>query len=724
MKIIKLRASFGKLHGELDLRDGMNLLCMSNEGGKSTWSAFILAMLYGIDTTERAAKGNQGLPAKERYKPWDGSPMEGTMELLHNGRSITIERTTAGRVPMGNFRAYETHSGTPITELTAENCGRVLCGVERSVFERTAFIRQMGMSVTEDASLEKRLGDMVSTGEDGAKTYLELEKELRNRKNKLTGRAGRLPYLETQKAGIEHKLQSLRCLQEESLELIAKEEMAQKEAATASDLLARIDRAKKAQKRAGLLETEQRIAAQETLCQRLRETAEDLPPEETIHDLQRQLERRESALQTAKMDAAFGVSEVEKPEVPQGFAGMNGETAKEKAQEDRQTYERLEKEQPRKLLLPLVLCVLLLVVGVALSFIQFYPGLALAGIGLVGTILVLVLKSRSKAKATESRHQAQLIALRYGLTDCEELEQIAQDYAFALEDYETRRKEAEQQKETLALKVKGAQASVEEILDQVRDFAPQCDCAVTCREILSAAQHTHEQLSSQQRALDTLRQQYRSMLEMFDGMEKTEADTEALLLDEAKITYQQRNAQQKCAMLTSRLAELRGAISAMGDPVTLEAELESLREAIAAAEEQAAAIDLSLAALKVADEKLRSRFSPQITAEAGEILAQLTEGKYPKVLLRPDMGMSVREETDAVMRPAAAMSCGTYDQMYLALRLAMCRRLLPEDAPLILDDALVNFDDNRASAALKVLRQEAERRQVILLTCHSREGRL
>ena len=37
-----------------------------------------------------------------------------------------------------------------------------------------------------------------------------------------------------------------------------------------------------------------------------------------------------------------------------------------------------------------------------------------------------------------------------------------------------------------------------------------------------------------------------------------------------------------------------------------------------------------------------------------------------------------------------ATSCGTADQMYLALRLAMCRRLLPPDAPMVLDDALVN----------------------------------
>ena len=116
-----------------------------------------------------------------------------------------------------------------------------------------------------------------------------------------------------------------------------------------------------------------------------------------------------------------------------------------------------------------------------------------------------------------------------------------------------------------------------------------------------------------------------------------------------------------------------------------------------------------------ADETLRARFSPQITAEAGHILAELTENKYPRVLLEPDMHLSVREADGQVMRPAAAMSCGTADQMYLALRLAMCRRLLPPDAPMVLDDALVNFDPARTRAALRVLREEP--RQILLFTC-------
>lgn len=54
MTINKLTASFGKLNGEsLEFTDGLNVICAPNESGKSTWCAFIRAMLYGIDSAER-----------------------------------------------------------------------------------------------------------------------------------------------------------------------------------------------------------------------------------------------------------------------------------------------------------------------------------------------------------------------------------------------------------------------------------------------------------------------------------------------------------------------------------------------------------------------------------------------------------------------------------------------------------------------------------------------
>ena len=130
-------------------------------------------------------------------------------------------------------------------------------------------------------------------------------------------------------------------------------------------------------------------------------------------------------------------------------------------------------------------------------------------------------------------------------------------------------------------------------------------------------------------------------------------------------------------------------------------------------------VDTSL----LSNAQLRQRFSPALNARAGGILSALTGGKYSKVALTREFEALVSQADDPTPRKALNLSQGTIDQVYLAVRLAVCREALPakEPPPLILDDALVNFDDDRMKLALNYLRMVAKDRQVILFTCHSRE---
>ena len=90
MKIYSMTATFGKLASDtLTLKPGLNVIHAPNEWGKSTWSAFIVCMLYGIDTKERTTQS--ALADKDRYAPWSGEPMSGRMELCWNGKDINDE---------------------------------------------------------------------------------------------------------------------------------------------------------------------------------------------------------------------------------------------------------------------------------------------------------------------------------------------------------------------------------------------------------------------------------------------------------------------------------------------------------------------------------------------------------------------------------------------------------------------------------------------------------
>ena len=103
-------------------------------------------------------------------------------------------------------------------------------------------------------------------------------------------------------------------------------------------------------------------------------------------------------------------------------------------------------------------------------------------------------------------------------------------------------------------------------------------------------------------------------------------------------------------------------------------------------------------------------------------MARLTREKYPAVSLTRELEGFVQTGGDVLPRSALYLSRGTADQLYLALRLAVCRLCLPEKPPILLDDALASFDDARLEAALELLWELSGEQQLLLFTCQKREG--
>jgi uncharacterized protein YhaN len=228
MRIIAMSASFGKLDGDvLHLKPGLNVISAPNEWGKSTWCAFLTAMLYGVETRERTTKGQ--MADKEKYQPWSGRPMEGILRVEHQGRDITIQRRSKGRIPLGEFQAYETHTGLPVPELTAENCGMMLLGVEKSVFQRTGFIRFDQLTMPPDENLWERLRQSVTSGDPSSGTAV-LGKRLRELKNKCRSpRGGLIPDAQREISQLEEQLRERQNLEELDRHLTAQWQSADEE---------------------------------------------------------------------------------------------------------------------------------------------------------------------------------------------------------------------------------------------------------------------------------------------------------------------------------------------------------------------------------------------------------------------------------------------------------------------------------------------------------------
>ena len=150
------------------------------------------------------------------------------------------------------------------------------------------------------------------------------------------------------------------------------------------------------------------------------------------------------------------------------------------------------------------------------------------------------------------------------------------------------------------------------------------------------------------------------------------------------------------------------------------AQRQTLESRIAALETYYRALTRAQQTLQQATQELQRRFAPRISQRAQELFSRLTGQRYQRLSLCQDLSLEASAADENTLRGTLWRSDGTVDQLYLALRLAVAEELTPE-APLILDDALVRFDDVRLTAALRILQEESNEKQVILFTCQSRE---
>jgi len=155
-------------------------------------------------------------------------------------------------------------------------------------------------------------------------------------------------------------------------------------------------------------------------------------------------------------------------------------------------------------------------------------------------------------------------------------------------------------------------------------------------------------------------------------------------------------------------------------------------EAVQRAQQQAAAISAqvreyaraSLAAVVLSRvvQGYRDQHQAPLLRRAGEVFARITLGGFARLVTDYDEEKQVllgeRSSGERVL--VRGMSQGTRHQLFLALRLAAIEQQLAgrEPVPVIIDDLLVQFDDARAAATLKVLAELATRTQVMFFSHH------
>ncbi len=108
---------------------------------------------------------------------------------------------------------------------------------------------------------------------------------------------------------------------------------------------------------------------------------------------------------------------------------------------------------------------------------------------------------------------------------------------------------------------------------------------------------------------------------------------------------------------------------------------------------------------------------------AGEIFRNITDGEYTGIFLDMDNeDISALHKNGTKKDPEKALSQGTREQLYLALRLAYIgeHAQKAEAVPVIMDDILVNFDQKRFLRTAEVIADFAQHNQILFFTCHEK----
>lgn len=714
MKIYSMKATFGKLeHQVLTLKPGLNIIEAPNEWGKSTWCAFLISMLYGIDTRTKTTRYQ--LADKERFLPWSGASMEGRMDLNWNGRDITIERSTRGRVPMGEFRAYETHTGLAVPELTAENCGQQLLGVEKEVFTRSGFLRFTDLPVTDDEQLRSRLNALVTTGDESGSAEL-LERKLKELKNRCRyNKSGLIPQLRLQKEQVEQALAERETLDLQISQLQAQLEDQEQQLQLLENHRDAL-RYEAAQEHAAMLQ-EAKAAKDDAQRQleNLRDQAEVVPSRDTTTQNIRQLTELQEELTAIQMDEQMLPPAANIPQLPTGFAGCTAKQAVMQAQRHRDEIKALSPRRNLLFAITMIIGIFLLLFAVFLMVFDEPIGCYVcAGIGVLYLIVSVLALRRGRKRVSLYRKRHAELAAQYNCSEPDQWVAAAEQYAQDWEDYiqsdegtADLRAQLDRQKEALVAKsmVLSRGRGLESALEYWNDILSLWDEYDDARCSYRQAKRQYQNLQALITDAPPPKQE--------DTLSYTEEETQRQITE---LSHQLRQ-------LHSKLGQYQGYTDGLDSQEALEARNAMLDQRLQQLEKTYAALDWALKSLEQATAALQRRFAPRISNAAQEILGQLTNGRYTRLTMSQDFSLLASAQNEDVLRSGQWRSEGTVDQLYLALRLAVARELLSE-APLVLDDAMVRFDNVRLQAALDILKVEAKTRQVIIFTCHGRERAL
>ena len=734
MKIKELNIlEFGCLKDKvIGFDDGMNIIYGENETGKSTILLFIKFILYGLG---RRSTANT---ERERSISWSGHVAAGSMTFSHKEKNYRIERRFATSEKLSIVCLDD---GSEI--ITDKTPGEYFLGVPRETFESSACVGQMRSADINGEKTASSIRNMLVSADENVDTAkilknLDAVRVTYLHKNKTGGKL----YEDEQRMIQKRRLleaskenASLLEIQTERLERATREyEAAKVELDKHDALFGELNKislvkdfdlcAQKNKERDELL-----AARADYLAKNLK--TDFLPDSQHIAELKisaSHLDMTEEILREKEEK----LSELGDAMYDEALIGLGERVEREGGVEAiLLNIQRKEEAIKRSAKTSLALCVLfvcLCAISIPLLIFGQYWGAAFLGFAIPAVAVCIVGLRKKKAILGEIND----IAGSYGTTP-DQMRQKLYEYVENLSRYRsysaylsTVNAEIDQARRSFA----SAKAALDALLGlslceyEVSSFVARTEQA-RLEEIIAAVAQIDKSISD----IDVIIESKRELLSAYDEQRlRSEISVDVNLATPEALAKSEENKRFYSAKVMAnyeKINYLKGEIirlkAGVRDPIAIADELAELEERNRRERDYYDALTLAMEAISEAGKTMNGSIIPAISRAAGEIMGRISDQRYTTLRATGELGLSV--DSDGFSVKTDFLSAGTKDAAYLSLRIALFMRIFGEELPpLILDEALCQFDDVRTGRVLTMLGGfSTDNTQCLLFTSHNRE---
>ncbi len=747
MKIKALHiAAFGGIKNlDLNLDNSFNIIYGENEHGKTTVMSFIKMMFYGTERSSALLSRN----LRKKYTPWDNSQMAGSIDFLKGGKLYRLERIFGNSNSTDKVTLIDLNFGT--RESVASDIGNSLFGLSAAAFERSIFIGQFGFPESNDLAsgeLNGKLSNITSTGDETI-SYDAVKKQLETAKYELMSKSGR--------SGIYDKNVKLCASLEKELEnslmtnkaISNAQSQAQKEAQQikalqekALDLKSKIDCENDVRNAEKLKELLKLKAELDELNQSLTLSDGKIADEMFVRKAEFCLSKiegingkitskqNENALLESNLQLALNPSADASPEkleeLKRKLESIENEITRVK--ETQETLLATPKTKPN--ILWYILAVVFAIISIPLFLSNLNNVFAFMSIALAIVFICIALFTSSKAKQKNAKTEAEIVDLK--LKENQLLSLLASEKAnFTAINTALNTNSAmiESQKRKLAENnaeienLKGEKALEENTL-----FALLSSFVKV--EDIDGVNSALEEIKINAQKQKEIKQNINYIIKDIGNISYEEAKLKldnlntptAIDFDELKDEYERLSTEitERKTALATLLAETKSLSVNARNPEIIKKELETLHKKTDSQKEYCECLDIAISVLTDSYAEVRQNYGSKLEKTASKIFKKLTGGRYTDMSISKSFDITVEKSDIFGSRELDYLSSGTADQAYLSLRLALSELLNEEDdaLPIILDDALAQYDDNRTKTALEFLKDYSKDGQIIMFTCH------